>query len=137
MSGVGSFLRASAIGGLALALLTVLAIEGVCWWKDATLRGPLYLGAAAGFGINVLGFPFILKMAALTPAQVREGAQWNWWLYSALARTAGIGLFAAVMSRWPSGHEAPTVLAGMAVYMAGLCAELAWLARRYNAVDKR
>ena len=136
-------MRTSLLGAVVLAVLVVLAIEGLCWaqgWtatENGELRRGLYWGGAAGFLINLLSYPFMLILAALPPEKVRAGAQWNWWLYGVLARLAGVvGLMLALRGKFP-GHERTVTLMAMAVYLVGMFAELAWIARRFNAMDTK
>lgn len=134
---MSGFLRATALGSVILACLAVATIEAICWGKGAELRAPLYWGVAAGFLINLLSYPFVLKMAVLSPEDVKSGVCWNWWLGGALVRSAAIGLMVAAIRGRFSGHESDVRLAAIAMYMAGMFAELAWLSRRINAMDKR
>lgn len=134
---MSGFLRATAVGVVLLAGLLVVVIEGICWWKGSEWRGPLYWGGAAGFGLNLLGYPFMLKLAALPESAVKSGSAISWWVAGVLVRLAGIaGMMVAIKGRFPS-HEREAVLTAVAVYMAGMFAELAWLARRFNSMDKK
>jgi hypothetical protein len=134
---VSGFLRATLIGVLVLAGLLVLTVEMVCWAKGAEWRAPLYWGGAAGFFVNLLGYPFMLKLAGLSPDAVKSGAAWNWWLPSVLVRMAGIGILMAAMRGKFLMHANGLTLAAMLVYMAGTLAELAWIGKRFNSMDKR
>jgi hypothetical protein len=90
---VSAFLRATAIGALVLGALVALVTEGVSWFKGSEWRLPLYWGGAAGFGLNLIGYPFMLKMATLSPEKVKAGGSINWWVGSVLARLVGLALF--------------------------------------------
>jgi len=129
------FLFATLVGGLILAGLLVLVIEWVCWTKGEDWRAPLYWGGTAGFLINLLGYPFILKLAVLSAEDVKAGKSWNWWLPGVLTRMLAVGIMAKVMrGRFP-GHDNGVTLTAVSVYMAGMFAELTWIAKRFNAMD--
>ncbi len=131
------FLLASLLGGLVLLGLLALVIELVCKTKGEEWREPLNLGGLAGVMINLLGFPFIVKLAVLSPEEVRAGSSWVWWLPGVLARMIGVGVSAAVLRGKFPGHENGVTLMMISVYMAGMFAELAWIGRRFNAMDDK
>ena len=131
------FLIASLVGAAVLAGLLALVIEWVCLTYGMEWREPLYWGGAAGFLINALGYPFMLKLATMSRDDVKAGKSWNWWLPGVLARMVGIGLTASAMRGRFSGHENGVTLTMVAVYMAGMFAELAWIGKRFNAMDDK
>jgi hypothetical protein len=134
---VSAFIKASALGFFVLAALIVLAVEAICRTKGLEWRTPLYTGAAAGLLINLFGFPFLLKLAALPASGVREGECFTWWVGGMLARMTVIGVLMHFITGKFPGHEQGLTLALMAVYMSGMLAEVIWISKRFNAMDKR
>ncbi|MEI6235559.1 MAG: hypothetical protein WCT04_21095 [Planctomycetota bacterium] len=131
------FLLATLAGTIVLAGLMVLVIEWVCWTKGEGWRYPLYWGGAAGFLVNVLAYPFILKMAVLKPEDVKAGQSWTWWMLSVLTRMTGLGIMASQMSGRFNDYRSGVTLIAVLIYMAGMLAELAWIGRRFNAMDDK
>ena len=134
---MSAFLRATAIGALILAALVALVTEGVSWLKGSEWRLPLYWGGAAGFGLNLIGYPFALKMAVLPAEKVKAGASINWWVGGVLARLVGLAIFIKLLKGRFGDYERFVVMMTIGVYMAGMLAELAWLGRRFNAMDTK
>jgi hypothetical protein len=132
-----AFLRASALGLVALCVLIVLGVEGVCRTNGLDWRAPLYMGGVAGLAINLMGFPFMLMMAAMPADGVREGSYWSWWVGGMLARMFAVGVLMHFMGGMYSGYEQGLTLALVAVYMVGMMAEVIWISKRFNAMDKR
>ena len=134
---MSGFVRATAVGVVVLAGVLVVIVEAVCWAQGSEWRRPLYSAAAMGFALNILSYPIMLKLASMPAAAVKEGGALNWWMLGMLARMSGLGILMYVARGKFPGRENATAFTTIAVYMAGMLAELVWLTKRLNAMDKK
>jgi hypothetical protein len=117
--------------------LVVAGAEGVSAWLDQDLRIPVYIGGAVGLLLTALGIPFVRKLSRIGLGDT-SGAFWKWWGAGLLVRlavmlTAGVGLGLAFRDR----HVA-VLLSMVGVYLIGMFAEAAWLARLlFQAADRQ
>ena len=115
-------------GGLAgLAALIAVAAESLaCLW-DAGLGTQVYAGGLAGLLLVLAGVPFAAKLARIKEAGARF---WKWWGAGVLVRLVLLLVLAVALGvLFPEG-PAGALLSMAVLYLIGMFAEAAWLAKR-------
>lgn len=130
------FLIWTALTFVALTVLLVAGVEGICLLDKDAPRIALYAGGASGLAINVLSVPFFAILASLPKSVVQQSAFWLWWGSAFLARFFGLGVMGFVLNWKFRGQEMAALMAMMALYLPGMLSESVWLAKRYSTMGK-
>ena len=125
------------IGTAVLAGLIVACAELLGAYYDPAARIPAYAGGAAGLAAAGVGLIFALKLARVDLSKDSDGTFWKWWGGGMLARFFLIGVLGLVLSVIFKKQSAAALLTMMAVYLAGLFAETAWLAQIFFNAGKK
>ena len=133
----------AAVGMLASGIAAVIAIvvaEVMSARNGGVGRAGFYGGIAAGGLLAVVGIPFAAKAGSIGGDPDAGAAFWKWWGAGVLARMALLMIFIFALMALFADQPAAALLTMAGVYMAGLFAESAWLARalfRFNSTDAK
>ena len=121
--------RVCCLSAFALAALTI----GISQLAGACLGGHVqtafYSGALAGVALAASGMPFVMKLARIGACTTDDAKFWRLWGAGLLLRSGlllALGIPLALLFR---DHPAVVLLPMVGLYLAGLFAETAWLAR--------
>jgi hypothetical protein len=120
----------AAVGMLASGLAAVIAIV-VAEFMNArgVERTAYYGGIAAGGVLAAVGIPFAAKLGGIGGKQDAGAAFWKWWGAGMIIRMALLLIFAFTLMALFREHPAVALLTMGGVYMAGMFAEAAWVAK--------
>ena len=109
--------------------LSIIAAEVLGHKFGDVVRSGCYWGTAAGVVLALVGLPFAIKMASFGKQPDKGGMFWIWWGVGMIARLMLlVALSLALLATYLEQSMAP-LLSMMGVYLVGMLAESAWVAR--------
>ncbi|MCY3024241.1 MAG: hypothetical protein NTW87_35135 [Planctomycetota bacterium] len=118
------------LGGLsALVAATAEAMGGERRWA-------VYAGGAAGIVVSLAGLPFAWKLSRLADAPARDTRFWKWWGGGLLVRLVLVAGLAFGLLWYLKPRANAALLTMGAVYLFGMLAEAAWVARVFFRAAK-
>ncbi len=115
--------------GLSAALAAGICELGLIGKFGAEIRAPYFSGVGAGLVLALVGLPFAVKLAAIGAAPEATGGFWKWWGAGLLLRMALMLVLALTLMAVFAKFPAAALLPMSGVYLVGMFAEAAWLAK--------